>query len=169
LADEYEFICIDEANFKREAEKRRCWSPVGTAPIVHVNGSFQKTSVYGAYTLKGRFHYKFVEKQLATKTIAFFERLRKIYKKMVLFIDRATWHTAKIVDQYIAKNADSIKVVHFPRTSPDLNPVEECWRKTRNDVTSNTAFDDVSSLKNALRKEWNKQKFQHNIINYLSS
>jgi transposase len=167
LADEYKIICIDEAHFRRDADKRRCWSPIGKTPIVHVNGSTQNTNVYGAYTIDGKFHYKFVEKQLAITTIAFFERLRKIYRKIIFVLDRATWHTAKIVQEYVENFKDDIQLVFFPKTSPDTNPVEECWRQTRNNVTANTAFSDTQLLKKALRTEWNKQKFEHKSINYL--
>jgi len=134
---------------------------------VHVNGSTQNTSVYGAYTLDGKFHYKFVEKQLATATIAFLERLRKIYGKIIFVLDRARWHTANIVQDYVARHAKCMRVEYFPITSPDANPVEECWRQTRNNVTANTTFDNVAHLKQALRSEWNKQRFKHNSINYL--
>ena len=167
MADDYKIICIDEAHFRRDADKRRCWSSIGKTPIVYVNGSTQNTNVYGAYTLDGKFHYKFVEKQLAITTIAFFERLRKIYKKIIFVLDRATWHTAKIVHEYVKKFKDDIQLVFFPKTSPDANPVEECWRQTRNNVTANTAFSNTESLKKALRLEWNKQNFQHKSINYL--
>lgn len=117
--------------------------------------------------MDGKFHYKFVEKQLATKTIAFLERLRKIYGKILFVLDRARWHTAKIVQEYLHEHAATLRVEFFPRTSPDANPVEECWRQTRNTVTANTTFEDVEQLKNALRAEWNKQKFKHKSINYL--
>lgn len=138
-------------------------------PTVHVNGSFQNTNVYGAYTLRGKFHYKFVEKQLAIKTIAFFERLRKIYRKIIFVVDRARWHTARIVEEYVTAHAENIKLLLLPRTSPDLNPVEECWKQTRNETTANIAYNSVEELKSALRKQWNKQKFQHKVINYLCS
>jgi transposase len=125
--------------------------------------------VYGAYTLRRKFHYKFVEKQLAIKTRAFLERLRKAYKKIVFLLDRARWHTAKIIRAYARKHKADIKLVFFPITSPDLNPVEECWRQTRNEVTANTAFSSIDRLKAELRRHWNAQKFQHSIINYLCS
>lgn len=125
--------------------------------------------MYGAYTIDGKFHYKFVKKQLAIKTIAFFERLRKIYGKIIFIVDKARWHTASSVQDYLHEHNFSLRVEYFPTTSSDINPVEECWRQTRNIVTANTAFDDVTILKKALRTEWNKQKFEHKIINYLCS
>lgn len=167
LAHDYTIISIDEANFRRDADKRRCWSPIGKTPIVHVNGSTQNTNVYGAYTHDGNFHYKFVEKQLAVKTIAFFERLRKIYKRIIFIVDKARWHTAKIVEEYISRNSENLKIVFFPTTSPDLNPVEECWKQTRNKVTANKAFPSCDELRKELRRHWNQQKFQHKSINYL--
>jgi len=167
LAHDYKIISIDEAHFRRDADKRRCWSPIGKTPIVHVNGSTQNTNVYGAYTHEGKFHYKFVERQLASKTIAFFERLRKIYKKIIFIVDKARWHTAKIVEEYISKNAENLKIIFFPTTSPDLNPAEECWRQTRNKVTANKAFSSCDELRKELRRHWSRQKFQHKSINYL--
>jgi len=154
MASDYTIICIDEAHFRRDADKRRCWSPIGKTPVVHVNGSTQNTNVYGAYTLDGKFHYKFVEKQLAVTTVKFLERLRKIYKKIIFVLDRARWHTAKHVEEYVARMKGNVQLVFFPKTSPDANPVEECWRQTRNNVTANKAFSSTTKLKNALRKEW---------------
>lgn len=167
LANEYEIICIDECHFRRDADKRRCWSPVGETPKVYVNGSTQNANVYGAYTLHKIFHYKFVKKQLAVKTIAFFERLRKIYKKIILLVDKAKWHTAKSVQKFVDENSQDVKIFFFPTASPDLNPVEECWRETRNEVTANKAHGNLEVLKYKLRQHWNRQKFKHEIINYL--
>jgi transposase len=167
MADEYKIICIDEVHFRRDADKRRSWSLIGVPPIVHVNGSFQNTNAYGAYTLDGKFHYKFVERQDSTKTIAFFERLRKKYGKIIFVLDNARWHTSKAVQSYVKNCCGAVKLVFFPKTSPDANPVEECWRQTRNNTTANIAFDSVVDLKNALSTFWKKQQFTHNIINYL--
>jgi len=132
-----------------------------------VNGSTQNTNVYGAYTLDGKFHYKFVERQLAITTVKFFERLRKIYKRIIFVLDRARWHTAKHVIEYVEKFGGDIQLIFFPKTSPDANPVEECWRQTRNNVTANRAFSSCKILKQELRREWNRQKFKHKSINYL--
>ena len=167
LAATHKIIYIDEAHFRRDADKRRCWSPIGNSPIVYVNGSTENTNVYGAYTLDGKFHYKFAKKQLATITIKFFKHLIHIYKKIVLIVDRAKWHTAKAVWDFVNKNPQKIQLFLFPKASPELNPVEECWHQTRSIVTANKTFNNTGELKKSLRKQWNKQKFTHNIINYL--
>ena len=73
-----------------------------------------------------------------------------------------------MVEKYIHKNKNDIKIFFFPTASPELNAVEECWRETRNNITANTAFDNLEDLKKTLRSSWNKQPFQHKIINYLS-
>ena len=72
-----------------------------------------------------------------------------------------------MIKAYIEKFSATIKLTFFPKTSPDANPVEECWRQTRNEITANTAFESVKELKSALQKHWNKQKFKHESINYL--
>jgi len=169
LADEYRIICIDEAHFKRDADKKRCWSPIGTTPIVHVNGSHQNTSAYGAYTFEGKFHYKFVERQISEKTITFLEQLRKTYGKIACILDKAKWHTSKKVQKYVEQHPEEVLLFFFPTATPELNPTEQCWKQTRSNVTANIAFDTVEDLKEALRSSWNKQPFQHKIINYLGS
>ena len=88
-----------------------------------MNGSTQNTNVYGAYTLDGKFHYKFVEKQLAIATVKFFERLRKIYKKIVFVLDRARWHTAKHVMNYVDQFDGDIRLVFFPKQPSPVSKV----------------------------------------------
>ena len=82
-------------------------------------------------------------------------------------MDKATWHKNKLVEDYFEDNQDTIDYMYFPTGAPDINPVEECWKQTRDKKTANTPF----SSKNALRKEvktfWRNQPFRHNPFNYL--
>ena len=72
--------------------------------------------------------------------------------KIYIILDNAPWHKkAKrlIYDekleeyQHIRKRAEFI---FLPPYSPDLNPIEQCWRKARREVTHNEYFPDKYDL-----------------------
>lgn len=77
-------------------------------------------------------------------------------KKIVMVIDNAPWHkkaTRLINDHTIAEYADireHMMIVSLPPYSPDLNPIEQVWRKTRREITHNRYFKDIDELKNNL-------------------
>ncbi len=43
-----------------------------------------------------------------------------------------------------------IELIKLPPYSPNLNPIEQCWRVTRRDVTHNTYFPDATILESTL-------------------
>jgi len=49
--------------------------------------------------------------------------------KFVLFYDGAPWHKEEKIEEFFEKNRGCIIPVFFPRGSPELNAVEECWRQ----------------------------------------
>ena len=73
-----------------------------------------------------------------------------------MILDNAPWHRkAKrlIMDPQNEEYADireRITFLDMPPYSPDLNPIEQLWRKTRKEVTHNRYFKTVGELWNAL-------------------
>ena len=56
-------------------------------------------------------------------------RIRKKFNKFILFADRAAQHRSKMVEEYLRRNIETIKIEYFHVGSPQLNAVEECWRQ----------------------------------------
>ena len=52
-----------------------------------------------------------------------------------MFVDRATQHRSKIVEEYLQRNMETIRVEYFPVGSPLFNAVEECWRQGKYNIT----------------------------------
>lgn len=77
-------------------------------------------------------------------------------KKIVLVLDNAPWHKKAIrlvFDEMLPEYADirdRMEVISLPPYSPDLNPIEQVWRKTRREVTHNRYFKTVNELKEKL-------------------
>lgn len=87
---------------------------------------------------------------------------------MALFIlDRATWHKNSLVIRYFKENKKTIDYMFLPTRASDLDPVEECWRQTREKKTANTAHNTIKELRTSLKSFWNKQPFSLKLSNYL--
>ena len=59
-----------------------------------------------------------------------------------------------------ALEESKIDYMFFPTGSPDLNPVEECWRQTRENVTY-VSHNSEEELLEDLENYWKKQLFIH--------
>ena len=164
-------ICLDEAHFKIDADRRRCWAKKGTTPIVYKNGSKRCVNIGGALTSKGKFHYQQMDRQIKEEILKFIKRLHhkycKTHSKILFILDKATWHKNKLVIGYFEEHKDAIDYMFFPTGAPDINPVEECWHQTRDNKTANISYDCEEHLAVSLKSYWNRQPFKLNLSNYL--
>lgn len=69
-------------------------------------------------------------------------------RPILLFLDRAPWHTAKLVTDFFATHP-RLHRIHFPPACPDLNPQEHVWSQARAAVSHNHTFRDFVLLKTA--------------------
>ena len=58
----------------------------------------------------------------------YLKQVKKRLGKVVMFTDRARQHQSKNVQKYLKENNDSVRILYFPKGSPEFNAVEECWR-----------------------------------------
>lgn len=59
------------------------------------------------------------------------------YQVFMLLVDNAKYHQGDIVREYIYKlrgQGKNIKLVHFPRYSSNLNPIEQEWRPFKKEI-----------------------------------
>ena len=160
-------ICLDEVHFTIDADRRKCWARKGTTPLVYTNGSKEAINVGGALTWQGKFHYQEMGRQVKEEVLKFIRRLHKRYKKVLFILDRATWHKNNLVMGYFEVNKKTLDYMFLPAGAPDLDPVEECWRQTREKKTANKAHNTVKALRTSLKSFWNKQPFDLILSNYL--
>ncbi len=73
-------------------------------------------------------------------------------KKYCIILDNAPWHKKAIRLIWTEKNEEyadireSMTYISLPPYSPDLNPIEQVWRKTRREKTHNKYFSSLSKL-----------------------
>jgi len=62
---------------------------------------------------------------------------------------------------------DWIVVEHIPPYSPELNPIETCWKVTKNAVTKSQHFKSIDAMQEALEVFWNEHIFTQRFMRYL--
>lgn len=170
MGKEYKLVCHDECSIHLETDKARVWALKGSKPIKYISGSKIKINIGGFYTEnKDFFHYDLGEKQ---NTISFIESLEKFKKdinhKVFLLIDKASFHTSKDARLYLDSQKDWLEFEYFSTAAPDRNPVEFCWKRTRQELLQLYSFSKKKDLLSSLDNLWEKGFFKHNISNYLS-
>jgi hypothetical protein len=130
--------------------KRKRWILKEKRPIVRVTGSHEKTIVFGTLSLVGRKQlFRQYERFDSHSFIAYLEDVKKKFKKFVMFVDRATQHRSRMVEAYLQRNMDTIRVEYFPVGLPLLNAVEECWRQGKCNIISRNSYTNFSDIKQA--------------------
>ena len=55
-------------------------------------------------------------------------------------MDNAAFHKTQLVRDLVEESSSWIKMEFIPPYSPELNPIETCWKVTKNAVTKSQYF-----------------------------
>lgn len=108
------------------------------------DGSFEsqrETDKFNAQSFHG-----FMEKLLAAGSSA--------GRKMVLIIDNAKYHHAKLHSDWRKDNADRFVLEFLPPYSPDLNPVERVWKLVRRNCLHNRYFHTLGEIQTVVEAQF---------------
>ncbi|TMT81676.1 IS630 family transposase [Haloterrigena sp. H1] len=142
-------VCIDQTKKSVQVEPRAAWFPRGTRPSVELSGQRDWTCLLGAITEDGdRFFSRFEEYVTADHVKHFILALCKEFEDdLIIVLDGAPYFRASAVTDLAAR--DDLAFVTLPAYSPELNPVEECWRQLQA-ALSNRFFGSLDDLTTAI-------------------
>lgn len=81
-------------------------------------------------------------------TIRFLRALQTRFGEHIhVILDNATYFTSRKVTEFVENSA--IKVTYLPTGSPDMNPMEECWRQVKR-ALGNRFFQSIEELRPAV-------------------
>jgi len=166
----YEIIAIDEASFHLTTTYKRIWFPKGETPRGAFFWSSKKLITFGALTSDHKFFYDFY---VAQNSLTFKHFLRTLFekldkkKKYVLILDNAAFHKTQCIKKLLDEYSSQINVEHIPPYSPELNPIETCWKVTKNNVTKSQYFEKIDEMQEALENFWEEHIFTQNFMRYL--
>jgi transposase len=105
--------------------------------------------VFGAIEyFSGRLFHQGLEGRLTSDSYQEFLRIILAHTKEHLFLihDGARYHTSQATQQFLAIHRERITAYPLPSYSPDYNPIEYLWKKTKKRATHNQYFKEFAAL-----------------------
>ncbi len=169
----YEIYFEDECHFQRNTTIVRAWFLKGTTPEIKSPPVREKISIMGAMGMdNGQLITMKADIFNAENFKAFIKRIikrAKTKRKILLVLDNARFHHALINKEFLKSLKEKIELMYLPAYSPELNPIESFWRKTRRGVTHNRYFESLQQEGECLDRYFNKFKNPNSILTSLSA
>lgn len=169
----YEIYFEDECHFQRNTTIVRAWFLKGTIPEIKSPPVREKISIMGAMGMDNGQLITMKSKIFNADSFkAFVKRIIKSAKtnrKILLVLDNARFHHAVINRKYLDSVKNKIQLLYLPAYSPELNPIESFWKKTRRGVTHNRYFESLAEQDKCLSHFFNKFKNPNEILTSLSA
>jgi transposase len=145
----------DEASFAQWGSLRYTWSRRGQQPEVKTSGKRKGYKVFGAIEyFSGRLFYQGIEGRFASESYQAFLQMLMAQSQGHLWLihDGAPYHTSKATQEFLATHCQRITVHRLPSYSPDYNPIEYLWKKTKKRATHNQYFKEFAALTVSVEK-----------------
>jgi transposase len=139
----------DEASFAQWGSLSYTWARRGQQPDVPTSGKRKGYKVYGAIEyFTGRLFYQGIEGRFNSESYQAFLQMimRQTRQHLFLIHDGARDHTSQATKQFFNTHSKRITAHPLPSYSPDYNPIEYLWKKTKQRGTHNKYFAEFSVL-----------------------
>ena len=145
----------DEASFAQWGSLSYTWARRGHQPEVPTSGKRKGYKVFGAIEYySGRLFSQGIEGRFTSESYQAFVQmiLAHTHEHLFLIHDGARYHSSKSTQQFFAAHADRLTVHPLPSYSPDYNPIEYLWKKTKQRATHNQYFKEFAALTVSVEK-----------------
>lgn len=89
--------------------------------------------------------------------IAFLKQVMERFQGNIILIeDGASYHKARLVQEFVQGTQGRLTVERLPAFSPDFNPIEKLWRNTKRDATHLKYFETFEALRESVCKAFRK-------------
>jgi len=148
----------DEASFPQWGSLSYTWAKQGQTPTIKTTGKRKAYKTFGLIEFfSGRLFHQGIEGKFNSDSYQAFllSVLMQTTEHLFLIQDGAKYHTSKATKQFFAQHQDRLTVFQLPSYSPDYNPIEYLWRKTKKRATHNKYFEQfqeiITSVEQALK------------------
>ena len=130
----------DEASFAQGGSLSYTWARRGRQPDVPPSGKRKGYKVFGAIDyFSGRLFFQGIEGRFNSESYQAFLQmiLAQTTQHLFLIHDGARYHTSAATQAFLAVHRARITAEPLPSYSPDYNPIEFLWKKTKQRATHN--------------------------------
>ena len=163
----WNIVCQDESIFVYDGVIRSVWALKGSKPRVKITGFHKKMFVFGLVSLDGRQLFRQYSQMNASVFLKYLKCLRWKFKKFILFYGGTPWHRTKEINEFFEEYKDCILPIRFPKCSLEFNPLEECCRQGKNDITGSVSPFTFEVFKHNISEYYRTKRFKLDIIKYL--
>jgi transposase len=139
----------DEASFAQWGSLSYTWARRGQQPEVPTSGKRKGYKVFGAIEyFSGRLFSQGIEGRFNSESYQAFLQmiLAQTTQHLFLIHDGARYHTSASTQAFLAAHSERITEHPLPSYSPDYNPIEYLWRKTKKRATHNKYFKECAAV-----------------------
>src|SRR5499425_188740 len=139
----------DEVSFAQWGSLSYTWARRGRQPEVPTSGKRKGYKVFGAIEyFSGRLFFQGIEGRFNSESYQAFLKMIMAQTTEHLFLihDGAKYHTSQATKQFLDAHRARITVEPLPSYSPDYNPIEYLWKKTKQRATHNQYFKEFAAL-----------------------
>lgn len=128
---------------------QRTWFLKGQQRIIPTFGQHKGVKLLG--TLDYETGDIFCIEEETYDAVVFLEFVTKVlehypFGKIVMILDNARIHHAKLLHPFLAANVDRLELVFLPPYSPQLNLMEGLWKWLKESVINNIFFPNVQKI-----------------------
>jgi transposase len=148
-------LCEDEASFAPWGSLSYTWARRGQQPEVTTSGKRKGSKVFGAIdSFSGRLFFQGIEGRFTADSYqAFLQRiLAQTTAHLFLIHDGARSHTSASTKAFLAAHRERLTAYPLPSYSPDDNPIDYLWKKTKQRATHNQYFKEFTALTASVEK-----------------
>jgi transposase len=139
----------DEASFAQWGSLSYTWARRGQQPEVKTSGKRKGYKVLGAIEyFSGRLFYQGIEGRFTSDSYQAFLQMILAHTQAHLFLihDGARYHTSQATQHFLETHCERITAYPLPSYSPDYNPIEYLWKKTKKRATHNQYFKEFAAV-----------------------
>jgi transposase len=145
----------DEASFAQWGSLSYTWARRGHQPEVPTSGKRKGYKVFGAIEyVSGRLFSQGIEGRFNSESYQTFLQMIMAQTTAHLFLihDGARYHTSASTTAFLVAHQARITEYPLPSYSPDYNPIEYLWKKTKQRATHNKYFKEFAELTVSVEK-----------------
>jgi len=147
-------LASDQSKVYLEGTIGRRWNPIGEQPLIPDGARTKRAeNLYGAVHLgTGAEVAPFaIDWQDSDATICWYQQVLRACRRgeIVIWQDQAPHHTSEEVEDWLVQHP-RLKIVDFPKYTPEENPKEQTWKDLKEEVSHHHWHESIEDLQQAV-------------------